>query len=76
MAKLVEVLRRQESAFDLGVDLSRNFWIRRFRKPQGARSDVFDSIKMFYNAKGRHGVNNRLSMVKFEKRFTVILQGA
>jgi putative transposase len=35
---------------------------------QDARSDVFDYIEMFYNAKRRHGFNNQLSPVEFEKR--------
>lgn len=34
-----------------------------------ARQDVFDYIEMFYNAKRRHGWNNQLSPVEFEKRF-------
>ena len=33
-----------------------------------ARSDVFDYIEMFYNPKRRHGYNNRLSPVEFERR--------
>ena len=42
---------------------------------QDARSDVFDYIEMFYNAKRRHGFNNRLSPVEFEKRYAMSLQG-
>jgi len=34
-----------------------------------ARRDVFDYIEMFYNAKRRHGFNNQLSTVEFEKRY-------
>ena len=34
-----------------------------------ARQDIFDYIEMFYNAKRRHGWNNQLSPVEFEKRF-------
>lgn len=30
---------------------------------EDARSDVFDYIEMFYNAKRRHGFNNQLSPV-------------
>jgi putative transposase len=33
-----------------------------------ARSDVFDYIEMFYNPKRRHGYNDRLSPVEFERR--------
>jgi putative transposase len=34
-----------------------------------ARQDIFDYIEMLYNAKRRHGWNNQLSPVEFEKRF-------
>jgi putative transposase len=33
-----------------------------------ARTDVFDYIEMFYNPRRRHGYNNRLSPVEFERR--------
>ena len=33
-----------------------------------ARSDVFDYIEMFYNPKRRHGHNDRLSPIEFERR--------
>ena len=36
---------------------------------EDARSDVFDYIEMFYNPKRRHGFNNQLSPVEFEKRY-------
>lgn len=42
---------------------------------QDARSDVFDYIEMFYNPKRRHGFNNQLSPVEFEKRYAMSLQG-
>ena len=42
---------------------------------EDARSDVFDYIEMFYNAKRRHGFNNQLSPVEFEKRYVMSLQG-
>jgi putative transposase len=42
---------------------------------QDARGDVFDYIEMFYNSKRRHGFNNQLSPVEFEKRYTASLQG-
>jgi putative transposase len=34
-----------------------------------AREDVFDYIEMFYNPKRRHGFNEKLSPVNFEKRY-------
>ena len=34
-----------------------------------------ERIKMFYNAKRRHGFNNQLSPVKFGKRYAMSLQG-
>jgi len=34
-----------------------------------ARSDIFDYIEMFYNPKRRHGYNNRLSPVEYEKQY-------
>ncbi|PYD88036.1 IS3 family transposase [Pseudomonas syringae pv. pisi] len=42
---------------------------------QDARSDVFDYIEMFYNPKRRHGFNNQLSPVEFEKRYAMSLRG-
>ncbi len=42
---------------------------------EDARSDVFDYIEMLYNAKRRHGFNNQLSPVEFEKRYAMSLQG-
>lgn len=42
---------------------------------EDARSDVFDYIEMFYNAKRRHGFNNQLPPVEFEKRYARSLQG-
>lgn len=35
-----------------------------------ARSDVVDYIEMFYNCKRRHGFNQQLSPVEYERRFT------
>jgi putative transposase len=34
-----------------------------------AREDVFDYIGMFYNPKRRHGFNENLSPVNFEKQY-------
>ena len=42
---------------------------------EDARSDVFDYIEMFYNAKRRHSFNHQLSPVEFEKRYAMSLQG-
>jgi hypothetical protein len=36
---------------------------------EDAKSDVFDYIEMFYNPKRRHGFNNQLSPVNFEKQY-------
>jgi len=40
---------------------------------QEARSDVFDYIELFYHSKCRHGFNNRLSPIEFEKRYAMNL---
>ncbi len=40
-----------------------------------ARSDVVDYIEMFYNSRRRHGFNEMLSPVEYEKRFTERLVG-
>jgi putative transposase len=39
-----------------------------------ARQDVFDYIEMFYNPKRRHGFNERLSPIEFEKRHSLRLR--
>jgi len=39
-----------------------------------AGSDVFDYIEMFYNPRCRHGHNNRLSPIEFERRHFVRLE--
>ena len=41
---------------------------------EDARGDVFDHIEMFYNSKRRHGFNNQLSPVEFEKRYAASLE--
>jgi transposase InsO family protein len=38
---------------------------------EDARADIFDYIEMFYNPARRHGHNNGLSPVQFEKQFSV-----
>lgn len=40
-----------------------------------ARGDVIDYIEMFYNSRRRHGFNEMLSPVEYEKRFTERLVG-
>ena len=39
-----------------------------------ARGDVIDYIEMFYNSRRRHGFNEMLSPVEYEKRFTERLE--
>ncbi len=39
-----------------------------------ARPDVFDCIEMFYNPKRRHGYNDRLSPVEFERQHFMRLE--
>lgn len=34
-----------------------------------ARGDIFDYIELFYNSKRRHGFNNQLSPVEYERRY-------
>ncbi len=36
---------------------------------EGARSDVFNYIEMFYNTRRRHGFNNQLSPVEYEEQY-------
>ena len=44
------------------------------RTRQDARSDMFDYIEMFYNPKRRHGFNNQMSPVEFEKLYFTSLE--
>jgi len=39
-----------------------------------ARAEIFDYIEMFYNRRRRHGFNEMLSPVEYEKRFTERLE--
>jgi len=39
-----------------------------------ARAEIFDYIEMFYNSRRRHGFNEMLSPVEYEKRFTERLE--
>lgn len=41
---------------------------------EDARTDVFDYIEMFYNARRRHGYNNQLSPVEYEKQYKMRLE--
>ena len=41
---------------------------------EDARTDVFDYIEMFYNARRRHGFNNQLSPVEYEKQYKMRLE--
>jgi putative transposase len=36
---------------------------------QAARADIFDYIEMFYNRRRKHGYNDMLSPVEYEKRY-------
>ncbi|BDR17973.1 hypothetical protein VspSTUT16_13190 [Vibrio sp. STUT-A16] len=36
---------------------------------EDARMDTFEYIEMFYNVKRRHGSNNHLSPVEYEKQY-------
>ena len=42
---------------------------RMYPTKDAARTDVFDSIEIFYNPKRRHGSNGDLSPVEFERRY-------
>jgi putative transposase len=42
---------------------------RTYATREQPRQDVFDYIEMFYNPNRRHGNNNRLSPVEFERRY-------
>ncbi|MBE0595092.1 MAG: IS3 family transposase [Gemmatimonadales bacterium] len=46
---------------------------RTYATREQARQDVFDYIEMFYNPKRRHGNNNRLSPVEYERRYFTTL---
>ena len=60
---------RASPAAKTGADLQKIYTTR-----ENTRSDVFDYIEMFYNSKRRHGFNNQLSLVDFEKRYTASLE--
>ncbi len=39
-----------------------------YKDREAARQDIFDCIEMFYNSIRRHGYNDDLSPMEFEKR--------
>lgn len=40
-----------------------------YKTRNDARADIFNYIEMFYNPKRRHGANNQLSPVHYEKKY-------
>jgi Integrase core domain len=71
------VLRRAYAGLDSMANSGcpSNFWLKRERVKRRiyptrdhARADVFDYIEMFYNPVRRHGNNQGLSPVEFEKQ--------
>ena len=42
---------------------------------QSARADIFNYIEMFYNRQRKHGYNDMLSPVEYEKRYFMKLEG-
>ncbi|SFQ35785.1 IS3 family transposase, partial [Enterovibrio norvegicus] len=40
-----------------------------------ARMDIFEYIEMFYNVKRRHGSNDQMSPVEYEKQYEERLKG-
>ena len=70
-------MSRRENCYDNAVVesffqiLKRAYQAQGLRDPREARADIFDYIEMFYNPVRRHGHNNGLSPVQFEKQFSV-----
>ncbi len=46
----------------------------KYKTREEAKRAIFHYIEMFYNAKRRHGFNNQLSPVEFEKRYAASLE--
>lgn len=44
---------------------------RIYKDRETARQDIFNYIEMFYNPVRRHGLNNNISPVEFEKQHTM-----
>ncbi|ASK17884.1 hypothetical protein CEK60_00530 [Halomonas sp. N3-2A] len=42
---------------------------------EASRCDVFNYIEMFYNPRRRHGTNDSLSLVEYERRYFKSLTG-
>ena len=59
--------RRKQSFF--GALKKERIKRRIYPNREAARSDVFDSIEMFYNPIRRHGSAGDLSPVEFERRY-------
>ena len=69
-------IHRQRKCCDDAVDesffqLLKRERVRRhvYATREEARSDVFDYIEMFYNARRRHGFNNQLSPIEYEEQY-------
>jgi len=45
-----------------------------YSRREDARRDIFDYIEMFYNVRRRHGFNNQLSPVEYEKQYKTSLE--
>jgi len=45
-----------------------------YSRREDARRDIFDYIEMFYNVRRRHGFNNQLSPVEYEKQYKTRLE--
>ncbi len=78
---LVQSMSRRGNCHDNAVaesffQLLKRERIRRkiYSTREEARQDVFDYIEMFYNPKRRHGFNERLSPIEFEKRHSLRLR--
>jgi putative transposase len=73
---LTQSMSRRGNCYDNAVaesffQLLKRERIRRkvYNTREEGRQDVFDYIEMFYNPRRRHGNNNRLSPVEYEKQY-------
>ncbi|OPB03763.1 hypothetical protein BFW89_13340 [Pseudomonas synxantha] len=65
---------KSQMTSDLAIDaLLMAVWRRKPKQEVMVHSD--QGSEMFYNVKRRHGFNNQLSPVGFEKRYAMSLQG-
>jgi putative transposase len=76
MHNLTQSMSRRGNCYDNAVaesffQLLKRERIRRkvYNTREEGRQDVFDYIEMFYNPRRRHGNNNRLSPVEYEKQY-------